>query len=54
MTECAINVVFYVKTKSCLNIILFTSQAFLSFSDQELVPELALHFAKNRCRQEIE
>ena len=32
---------------------LFTSQAFLSFSDQEPVLELALHFAKNRCPQEI-
>ena len=35
-------------------ITLFTSQLFLLLSDQELVLDLALHLARNRCQQEIE
>jgi len=39
---------------SYFKFILFTSQGFLWFSDQELGLDLTLRLVKNRCRQEIE
>lgn len=46
--------IFVSNVNSCSRFILFTGQEFLWFSDQELLLDLTLRFAKNRCRQEIE